>query len=288
MDNLKAIIQPTRHNVNDKTKTHTTKQPQTLTLLLSITLCGDVASNPGPKYSSTFPCGYCQEQTNFDTRIIACNECDMWYHKSCLDMGTQTYDNLDDNSIVWICPHCDVPNYEGSFFKSYELDTFNQFSILAGNNSESQNVISSPTPIFEPMFTSSPRKGSDGNSYLDDRPNQSVPSPSMLPQHTNNNVSFIPMSETNSNNLQNSTLNFSSHLTQLPKQQNLRTLVVNCQSITNKQAQLQTTVDYTNPDLIFGTESHLDSSYSDAEIFPPGYTIYRKDRNAHEEVCFWL
>ena len=40
-----------------KTTPFTTRhQPQTFTLLLSLALCGDVASNPGPKH---FPCGYC-------------------------------------------------------------------------------------------------------------------------------------------------------------------------------------------------------------------------------------
>jgi hypothetical protein len=34
-----------------------------------------------------------------------------------------------------------------------------------------------------------------------------------------------------------------------------------------------------NPDIIFGTESWIDSSVKDAQILPGGFNIYRNDRN---------
>ena len=32
-------------------------------------------------------------------------------------------------------------------------------------------------------------------------------------------------------------------------------------------------------DVIVGCESHLDSTYTSSEIFPPGYTVIRRDRS---------
>ena len=45
-----------------------------------------------------------------------------------------------------------------------------------------------------------------------------------------------------------------------------------------KRAQFQTLIDEQNPDIICGCESHIDSSYFNAEIFPTTYTVLRKDR----------
>ena len=33
-----------------------------------------------------------------------------------------------------------------------------------------------------------------------------------------------------------------------------------------------------SPDIIIGCESQIDNSYSSAEVFPPGYCVFRKDR----------
>jgi hypothetical protein len=38
-------------------------------------------------------------------------------------------------------------------------------------------------------------------------------------------------------------------------------------------------IDYTKPDVIFGTETWLDPSIKDAQFFQEGYNIYRNDRN---------
>jgi hypothetical protein len=58
----------------------------------------------------------------------------------------------------------------------------------------------------------------------------------------------------------------------------LRILNVNCQSIKNKQHQTQNLVDSTKPDVIIATETWLDPTITNSQIFPPNYNIYRKDR----------
>ena len=48
-----------------------------MTLLL---LAGDVEVNPGPGGSS-FPCGLCEIDANWLNGGIACEHCDVWYHR---------------------------------------------------------------------------------------------------------------------------------------------------------------------------------------------------------------
>ena len=50
--------------------------------------------------------------------------------------------------------------------------------------------------------------------------------------------------------------------------------------VKGKVAEFTSAIEYINPDSIIGTESWLDSSITNAEVFPPNYNIYRKDRNA--------
>ena len=61
----------------------------------------------------------------------------------------------------------------------------------------------------------------------------------------------------------------------------LKILNLNCQSIRNKPELLQNLVESTNPDIIIGTESWLNSSVFNAEVFPKGYTqsAIRRDRS---------
>ena len=58
----------------------------------------------------------------------------------------------------------------------------------------------------------------------------------------------------------------------------LRSIIVNFQSIKNKKAEFLLMLDRTNPDIIFGNETWLNSEIQNQEILPPEYTAYRKDR----------
>ena len=60
----------------------------------------------------------------------------------------------------------------------------------------------------------------------------------------------------------------------------LKILSLNCCSLqsSGKRANLLVLIAEHNPDIICGCESHLDSSYCSAEIFPSNYIILRKDQ----------
>ncbi|CAC5409269.1 unnamed protein product [Mytilus coruscus] len=62
----------------------------------------------------------------------------------------------------------------------------------------------------------------------------------------------------------------------------LRILNVNCQSIRNKQHQVENIIDSTKPDVIIATETWLDQSITNSQIFPQEYNIYRKDRKGNK------
>ena len=66
----------------------------------------------------------------------------------------------------------------------------------------------------------------------------------------------------------------------------LRILVMNCQSIKNKKAELHTIIDSAKPDIILGNESWLTPDIKNSEIFPESFDAVRKDRasDAHGGV----
>ena len=59
----------------------------------------------------------------------------------------------------------------------------------------------------------------------------------------------------------------------------LRSLTINFQSLKSKLPAFFQVVDSTKPDIIFGTETWLNPDILDAEVSPPNFTTYRKDRS---------
>ena len=66
----------------------------------------------------------------------------------------------------------------------------------------------------------------------------------------------------------------------------LRILIMNCQSIKNKKAELHTIINSAKPDIILGNESWLTPEIKNSEIFPDSFDAVRKDRasDAHGGV----
>ena len=60
-------------------------------------------------------------------------------------------------------------------------------------------------------------------------------------------------------------------------------LIINVQGIKSKdkQAELNLILVNQNPDIVFGTESHLDENYLDSEVFPLNFNVIRRDRNRY-------
>ena len=58
----------------------------------------------------------------------------------------------------------------------------------------------------------------------------------------------------------------------------LRILIMNCQSIKNKKAEIHTVIDSAKPDIILGNESWLTPKVKNSEHFPDSFDAIRKDR----------
>jgi len=54
---------------------------------------------------------------------------------------------------------------------------------------------------------------------------------------------------------------------------------LNCCSLRSleKRARFEAIVEEHRPDIVIGCKTHLDESYSSAEVFPQGFKIIRKD-----------
>ena len=119
----------------------------------------------------------------------------------------EDYDRLSNSSVLWICYKCDTPNFDNSFFRSYELDVHNSLSILDdASDVFRSSSIQSPTGSFHPPYYSSPK--------------DALPSLSTISSRNQQSTSPLPPK----------------------KPQNLRTLVVNCGGLKNKAPTLQTTL----------------------------------------------
>ena len=59
----------------------------------------------------------------------------------------------------------------------------------------------------------------------------------------------------------------------------MKIVVVNFQSAKNKKEEIGNMIDSCNPDVIIGTETWLNENIHSTELFPPSYTVIRKDRS---------
>lgn len=61
----------------------------------------------------------------------------------------------------------------------------------------------------------------------------------------------------------------------------IRLAIINFCAVTNKQPELASFLYLRDIDVLCGTESHLDDTFSNSEIFPQNFNVYRNDRNSH-------
>ena len=62
----------------------------TLLIVTLLLLAGDVEVNPGPGGSS-LPCGLCEIDANWSNGGIACEHCDVWYHRDCAHLNLSSF-----------------------------------------------------------------------------------------------------------------------------------------------------------------------------------------------------
>ena len=224
-------------------------------------LSGDIEVNPGPTTSrkDIWPCGLCQLPVTWTEAGVACDECSVWHHMSCISLCTKDREDLERSSVQWLCCKCDNINCDSFTFRSYETQTSNFFEPLSCLDSTLDSV-------FSPLHTSSPK---DFRNL--------VTSKSAATLSTNR-------SKTKSGS------GHSNVFEKLPAKQNLRIMTINCRSLKENNAEFKASINYIKPDIICGTESWLrgikpgknptHDAIKNSEIFPENYNIYRNDRSS--------
>ena len=99
---------------------------------------------------------YCDLKVSWLDKGVACDNCGIWFHCSCISMKSSQYSQLNSTSEHWYCFHCNTTNSNNSLYHSYNIEVTNSFSILARavfNDSVSSH---SPSP-FQPKAHSSPQ-----------------------------------------------------------------------------------------------------------------------------------
>ena len=231
-------------------------------------------------------------------------------------MNTTVYRSLQNTDVVWICVKCDIPNYSSVFSNPPLIESsdnrFSLLSTLAINSSLSElnfdNITqqSTPAPTKSSPGTLSPirrsRKYSPDNSFslpsprsknsslsefnLENRTHQSSPAStkpnpvilsSPLAASSPKPLNYSVRSNSDSQSSYPSSIE-STPPTRKNRKDNLKVVVMNCQSILNKIPELHTFTDTCQPDIIVGTESWLTPSVMSSEVFPDDYITYRKDR----------
>ncbi|XP_072022866.1 uncharacterized protein [Amphiura filiformis] len=150
---------------------------------------------------------------------------------------------LHQGQFTWICPNCALPNFSDSFFDSSDCSYSNLFDSLSDiDNSELDEA-------------------NDGSSNATTHPAR-LESTQTKEQHT-----AKPKHEVKSK----------------LKKRKFNIMTINCQGLKGKQRQkyLASIFDTEKPDVVMGQESKLDGSYTDSEVFPEGYLVKRKDRDAN-------
>lgn len=216
-----------------------------------------------PKRAPRFPCSVCKKACKINQQAIACDHCDKWTHKSCVNMSTVSYNRLGDSEEQWFCPDCSNINNSGIYnIPTSTVQPSSPESITSSNKpppDTSLNVSSIPSDV---SCTGTPTTPSN----VDDTSNLSLHS-----QLNSRDGDIIYTSSPKQPRAQSRSAN---------KARNLRLLNINFQSLRKKGKFLEVIINDLNPDVIIGTETWLNGNIKSAEIVPPslGYDIVRRDR----------
>ena len=287
------IISKNRQNMTISPKHCMTTK---MILYLLILQCGDVEAQPGPR-EVKFPCGICSKNVGWNAKAIQCDGCDIWYHSKCTNISPKTFSLLRQSSLTWICAKCGIPNVSSCHsFDLGEHSSVNLYVNLPRADTElSLNTSGHKLQYNQvPPPSSTPRKDyvyhtdigeSNISKSSTNHDSRERASPSRYSSHSAS-IQSEPESPIIVESTVNDTPDISTNQSSfLPKDQ-FSCVVINFQSVKNKQTELYNIISCTQPDIIIGDETHLDPDYLDSEILPHGipeehcYKIFRKDRKS--------
>ena len=221
-------------------------------LSLMLLLCGDVEPNPGPALGhGQYGCGYCECLCQSGQGAVACDNCSVWFHKSCVSMSSDSLVRIANEE--WKCYRCQSRNNSSFLYHAYNLNVSNSFSPLAGLEGDDTDLllnIRSPTSPFAPEQHSTPEA--------------------------------VPPARDASSSSESVNSSHSEQSRPPGRRQNFRTIVVNCNSVKGKRAEMAELCHSIQPDAMILTETRIDKDVGEQEFLPPNYRcVARKDRDLH-------
>ena len=139
-------------------------------LSIILLLSGNIELNPGPR-TPRYPCGVCHKACTWKQKAVACDQCDIWYHKDCMLMNSNVYSNL--KNVSWYCFRCGLPNFSSALFDSttfnladYSLNSFYPLSPEHDHQPKLPPLPQTPPSKPVPLSASTPKdppKGSKKN-----------------------------------------------------------------------------------------------------------------------------
>ena len=109
-------------------------------------LLSGIESNPGP---TKYPCGECNKPVRYG-RSIACDNCNKWYHKICIEMRTIVYDCYTENSkLEWA-----IKDISFSLF-NHPVDSYHLLSIpicQSSHNHQERKTVTNNDNQFSEYF----------------------------------------------------------------------------------------------------------------------------------------
>ena len=105
-----------------------------------------------------YMCGTCDLAVTWEEKGVFCETCDQWYHSSCQNIGSQTYDKLSDSelNISWHCIVCNNANFSETVHDLFSCEVSHCFHTLGPLPNVS---FSSPSGHkIRPVHSSTPNK----------------------------------------------------------------------------------------------------------------------------------
>lgn len=134
-------------------------------LILTLLLTGDIEENSSPSTTSVYLCGLWKHTVTWHCRGVACDDCGVWYHGSCIELCSNDFAMLERSNVQWLCHKCDSINNDTFTFRSLLLNCSNYYTSLTDPDITSNSVTSSFSPL-KTRYISQPemRKSSRPNS----------------------------------------------------------------------------------------------------------------------------
>jgi hypothetical protein len=221
---------------------------------LALLVMSGLETNPGPRRPK-FPCGICSRACKKD--CIACDQCDLWLHKSCIGMSTSELTPIGELTEEWKCPACRAINTSSVLYVPVDPSgpLSDQNENLASISLDHSSSVDSFSNISHISYDTLPNMSGSMSPTLivDSAPKTSSPKTYPKPKRRFNQ---------------------------------LRVLNINFQSIKKKGRLLDAIITSSEPDIIIGTETWLTQDIHSLISSDLGFVIHRRDRqtDAHGGV----